>query len=411
MKKIYKFLILLLNTKFIWTKPKPVDILIYDKNMSEFIIPYITKYKKKIIYTHLEKIYLYILFKLIIRFSLKNLLFNYTKIFVEVTKPKIVITATDNDINFYKLKMEIQSIKFKTIAIQNGHRVPTHPGILNYYADYEKNKMASDYILCFFSEQKNIYKKKIQCKSIAIGSFLNNINYQKKVYGEEKSTKNLFWISQYRYRKLDENIFNENFLSENQKKNFKNQSVEEHMNLESKILPIIYKFCKKNNIKFNILSSYKKKDNEKNIIEEKNFYHKVIDDSDWTMNENKKQSRIDAYKILLEEADIVAHVDSTLGYESLARGIKTISITAKKSFYKNIPSQFSWPSRFNYKGPIWTNSEDKDEILRLLNFICSVSNKDWIGYVHSIKDKIMQTDKDNKIFFNLIEKLLENEKI
>jgi len=410
MKKIYNILILLLNTKFIWTKPKPVDILIYDENMSEFIIPYLTKYKIKIIYTRLEKIYLYILFKLIKRFSLKNLLFNYTKIFIELTKPKIVITATDNDINFYKLKMGIQSIKFITIAIQNGHRSPAYPGILNYYAEHEKNKMASDYILCFFSELKKIYEKKIQCKAIAIGSFLNNINYQKKIYRKERCIQNLFWISQYRYRKPEENIFYENNLTENQKKNFKNQSAEEHMKLETKVLPIIYKFCKNNNIKFNILSSYKK-NNEKYIVEEKNFYHKIINDSYWTMNENKKQNRIDSYKILLEEADIVAHVDSTLGYESLARGIKTISITAKKSLYTNIPCQFSWPSKFNYKGPIWTNSDNRDEILRLLNFIYSVSNQDWVDYVNSIKDKIIQTDKDNKIFSNLIKKLLENEKI
>ena len=113
----------------------------------------------------------------------------------------------------------------------------------------------------------------------------------------------------------------------------------------------------------------------------------------------------------LEEADIVAHGDSTLGYELLARGIKTIAITAKKSCYLDIFPQFSWPSKFDYKGPIWTNTDDENEILRLLNFIYSVNNEDWNNYILNVKDKIMQTDKDNKIFSNLIKKLIKNDKI
>ena len=411
MKKIYKILKIVFNAKFIWSKPKHSDILIYDSNMVEFISPYITKYKSDIIHTRLEKIYLYILMKLLIKFSLKNLLLNYTKIFIELSKPKIIITATDNDINFYKLKMEVKSVKFKTIAIQNGHRTIDVPDILNYYKDFNESKLASDYILCFFSELGKEYEKIIQCKSITIGSFLNNINFEYKKYNQEKSIKNFFWISQYRYRPLDSNIFDENSLTENQKNNFINKTVGEHMSLEKKILPIMYKFCKEKNIKFNILSSYKKTKKKEILIAEKNFYKNIINDPDWEMNENKKKNRTDVYKILLEEADIVAHNDSTLGYESLARGIKTISITEKKSFYLDIVPKFSWPSKFDYKGPIWTNSDDENEILRLLNFIYSVNNDDWNNYIHTVKDKIMQTDSDNKIFSNLIEKLIKNDKI
>ena len=411
MKKIYKILKIIFDAKFIWSKPKHSDILIYDSNMAEFISPYITKYKSDIIHTRLEKIHLYILMKLLIKFSLKNLLLNYTKTFIELSKPKIIITATDNDINFHKLKMEVKSVKFKTIAIQNGHRTITSPDILNYYEDYNKSKLASDYILCFFSELEKEYEKIIQCKSIAIGSFLNNINFEYKKYNQEKSIKNFFWISQYRYRPLGSNIFDENSLTENQKNNFINKTVGEHMSLEKKILPIMYKFCKEKNIKFNILSSYNKIQKKKILIAEKNFYKNIINDPDWEMNENKKKNRTDVYKILLEEADIVAHKDSTLGHESLARGIKTLSINANNSFYLDIVHKFSWPSKFDYKGPIWTNSDDENEILRLLNFIYSVNNEDWNNYIHAIKDKIMQIDKDNKIFSNLIKKIIKNDKI
>ena len=242
MKKIYKILKIIFNIKFIWSKPKHSDILIYDANMVEYISPYITKYKSDIIHTRLEKIYVYILIKLLVKFSLKNLLLNYTKIFIELSKPKIIITATDNDINFYKLKMEVKSVKFKTIAIQNGHRTLTYPDILNYYKDFNESKFASDYILCFFSELEKIYEKIIKCKSIAIGSFLNNINFEKKTYIDGKNIKNFFWISQYRYRPLNKNIIDEKSLSKNQKINLKNKTVMEDSNLEKKILPIMYKF-------------------------------------------------------------------------------------------------------------------------------------------------------------------------
>ena len=56
-KKSYKTLKIIFNIKFIWTKPKHSDILIYTANMVEFISPHITKYKSDIIHTRLEKIY------------------------------------------------------------------------------------------------------------------------------------------------------------------------------------------------------------------------------------------------------------------------------------------------------------------------------------------------------------------
>ena len=412
MKKIYKLISFILNCKLFFKKPKPVEILIYDKAFSEEIRVYLKDYTVDVLHIRGEAINLFILMRLIFKFPLKNLLHEYVKIYIQEVKPKIVITMTDNNINFYRLKKEIKEINFRTIAIQNGHRNLDSPDIINYYKDFNKSKLVADYILCFFSELEKIYKQIIQCKSIAIGSFLNNINFEKKKYSDGKNIKNFFWISQYRHRKLSQNIFDENFLSENQRNNFKNKSVDEHMDLERKILPIMYRFCKEKNLKFNIISSYKKTDNPEILIGEEIFYKNIINDPDWQMNENKKKNRTDVYKILLEEADIVAHNDSTLGYESLARGIKTISfISTKKSFYSNNFAQFSWPSKFNEKGPIWTNTDEENEILRLLNFIYSVSNEDWNNYIHTVKDKIMQTDKDNKIFSNLIEKLIKNDKI
>ena len=104
-------------------------------------------------------------------------------------------------------------------------------------------------------------------------------------------------------------------MSEIDKVIFKNFDFEEYCSPEKKIIPKIFEFCQKNNLKFKIISSYKSDQPE--CILEKEFFEKILESSDWEMTINKKKDRLSAYEILSSEAEFVAHIDSTLGYECL----------------------------------------------------------------------------------------------
>ena len=386
MKKLLKIFKFILFSEKQWLKPKKVDILFYDHSMSDIIKDKLSNYKYDILYLRGEKLNIYIIIKLILSFKYKNLFLNYCKLYIQFSHPKIIITAIDNNINFYKLQNQIKSIKFKTIVIQNAHRTCTAPDILNYYENFDQKNLSADFFLCFNEAIGKIYSEKFDVEYIPIGSFLNNVNFN---FQTNKKNKIFFWLSQYRSRNTEKVIHEEN-LTFNQLKNFQNLSSEEHCLPEKTIIPLIYDFCKKKKLEFKILSTYRHDQNE--IEEEKNFYENILKDRGWKMNINKKKNRLSSYEILEKDALFVAHIDSTLGYECLARKIKTLSFCCRKSFYKHEKNIFSWPVDLPQKGKIWTSELSIKEIKNMLDFIYDINDKEWEIYLNSFYQKIMEND-------------------
>lgn len=400
MKRIINLFKFIIKAKKIWTKPNKSKVLIYDYNLSEYFKEKILKLDSEILHLRGETINMFILIKLIKKLKFKNLLLNYSILYIKEVRPKIIITGTDNNLNFYDLQNQIKCFKFKSIVIQNGHRTLTGPDILNYFDSFNDKNYRADFFLCFNKFIGEIYKKMFNLNFIPIGSFLNNINY--RLQGDVK-TRNFYWISQYRWRK-NKKIFDEDSLTYNQKINFENFNIEDYYIPENKIIPIIYEFCEKNNLNLKIMSSYKK--NQPECLHEKNFYEKILKHKNWKMTPNEKNDRISVYEILTNDAEYVAHIDSTLGYECLSRGIKTISFLCRKSCYQNVKWIFSWPSNFPNRGLIWTDVDESDEVYRLLNQILKIDNRSWQKYWNSIIPKIMDNDPKNQKFVELINDLI-----
>ena len=405
MKKIHSILLFILNSKFVFKKPKPVDILIYDRIFSEYIELYLKPFSHDVLQIRGQSLNLFILFKLIFKFPTKNFLHEYIKMHIETVKPKIIITGNDNDIKFFKLKNQIKNINFKTIAIQNGYRTLTAPDIINYYKDFKDKDLLADYFLCFNDEVGKLYQKLFNCKSLTIGSFLNNINFKNKK--QKKQKKKLFWVSQYRYIKNHKDMIDESNLTKNQKINFINYNIKEFYDVEKKILPLIFDFCKKNEIEFGIISSCLQQ-NTLSIQHEKEFYEKILINKNWKMSKNEKKNKLSVYSFLDKEVDYLVHAESTLGYESLSRGIRTITFLSRKSNYSDQKYKFGWPNNFELTGKIWSNKDNELEVERLLEYIFLTNDKEWTTYLNTIKDKVMYADKDNQIFQSLIKDLMSN---
>jgi len=401
MKKIINLLKFFYKSKKIWSKPPKSEILIYDYNLAKYFIQKISNYKFQILYLRGEMINMFILFKLILQFKFKNLLLNYCKLYIEEVQPKIIITGTDNDIKFYDLQNKITKIKFTTVVIQNGYRTLTSPDILNYFDKFTGKGYRADYFLCFNKAIGKIYKERFNSNYIPIGSFLNNINFS---LTKNTNKKIFFWISQFRSRRK---VFDEKSLTLNQQKNFKNFDFEEYFSSEKKIIPKIFEFCQKNNLKFKIISSYKSDQPE--CILEKEFFEKILESSDWEMTINKKKDRLSAYEILSSEAEFVAHIDSTLGYECLSRGIKTIQFVCRESCYPNEKCIFAWPNNFPNTGMIWTDVDSDEEITRLLDYIYQIDNESWQKYLSKLIPDVMEIDPNNEKFEKLIKSLIIKE--
>ena len=163
---------------------------------------------------------------------------------------------------------------------------------------------------------------------------------------------------------------------------------------EYKILPKLYKFAKMNNYSFEILGS------EWSYQTEKNFYSKILVNKKWKFH-RRTEKNLSYFKT--DKADISVFVNSNLGFESLARGNKTISFNFKSQInqmYYNFGFDF-----LNKSGKFWTNEDSDKEFLRLMNYSKKVSIKRWNKDNMSLIKKIMQNDPNNKKFQNILSKI------
>ena len=291
-----------------------------------------------------------------------------------MSKAKCCITLNHTRILFYRLK-EYQK-KLITISLQNGH-IYVNDKYYKFSNELKKQKkrLKVDYLFTqnkFFEEE--FFKKYIDAKYLNIGSYRNNFYPKKK-----KSKKKIIsFISQFR-------------LHLNTKKNLLKRGF---YDTEKKILPVIYRFCKKNKFRLQILGS--EADEEK----EKNFYKNILNNNDWIFQ--KRSSENKSYNFT-DASELNIFVDSNLGFESLARGNKTISFNFRKTWNQ---SYHKWGLDFlNDKGKFWTNIYTLSELNRLMNYGIKTSQKKWKKDNIKIINKLMTYDVKNSKIKKIINKI------
>ena len=323
--------------------------------------------------------------KIIKVFFYRGFFLAYSCALINNIKPKAIVTFIDNDYRFYLLKKLNQNIKF--ISIQNGNR--------GYFIDFfgnpnlkklSRNKqMQADYIFVFNNEIKKYYKKYIQAKIIAIGSFKNNF-FKPKLYPK----KDLLYISQFRDRKSsNNNTIRDNFIFHYGKKTI---TWEKYFTTENKLIKILQKFCKKNNLKLIVLGC-----SLSNKIKEEKHFKKILSNFDYQFIERKNifsnYNHIDNYKL-------VVTMFSTLGYESLGRLNKTcffMETPKELNFLEERCTRFGWPNKFQEFGINYCNTAKSSEIDLTLQKMHDMPENRWKSYALKYRDNIMEFDMNNTV--------------
>ena len=113
----------------------------------------------------------------------------------------------------------------------------------------------------------------------------------------------------------------------------------------------------------------------------------------------------ETYK-LLDRFEYVFTIDSTLGLENLARGGRTGFIGNTPNTYPLSTRKFGWNENLPKNGKFWTSENSHKEFQRIFDFVTKGKKKEWIKEFSAIK-KIIKFDEKNKIFFNIINKILD----
>ncbi len=287
--------------------------------------------------------------------------------------PKIVLTSTDNDLRFYKLKKYFGS-RIKFMAIQNGQRSKFHD--IFDHIHFNKRELSADYYFSFGSNIAQYMKKFIDVKVIPVGSFKSNLILKKKYKKKLNNKIEFLYISTFRSRKIDQ-IFET-------RTDGKVIYWKDFFNNEIKLLKLLNKICNENNYRLSILGALRKE-----YKKEKNFYSKNLIGGCW--NFIKKKNKLNNYKVL-DNFDIIVTSQSTLGYEALGRDKKVAFFKKQITPYNDW--RYGWPLDYNNKGLFYSDLISYVELKRIINNLIWIDSSKWRSIL--IKEKRINMIYDYK---------------
>ena len=223
---------------------------------------------------------------------------------------------------------------------------------------------------------------------------------------KNKPIKNsIAYISQYRHpksNKFKDYFFHySHFISFLNKTNFKkklfrNITRDKFYEHDKIIFKNIVGFANDKNLSISVIGE------SKNYPDKELEFYKSITKKKF--NFVKRSSHNSSYKNI-EKFEYIVGVDSTMLYESLARGKKVAFFSGRISSFKSANGNFGWPSKINPKGSFWTNSLKKSEVDRILNNL--IKNTHIINKELKETTNIILFDYKNKKFNNFIFKIIK----
>ena len=353
---IKTFYIIFIKTKFIFSKPKKVDILLYDQGLkfNKLINNYFKKSKKAILFARFEELNIFIILDILIRFKFLNnhsLFQNYLIEYCKLTKPKLIISSTLWDERLLSLKKKLD---FKTEIIL----VQLFP-LKEEYFKHIKKKYKVDYIFHMNKISSQILMKYFFSKYIKIGSLFNNCFKIKK-----KKSKNILLISGFRKKFIVRQPTNEFQL------NIKH---------EQKLVKILSKNIIKNS-KFRILL--------KPFTNPEDYYKFMkVNKSIIIQNNN-----LNPYNLMDKYNLIITIIDSTMGHEALARGIKHIRV-CRDDFY--VSNSFF----------------EKNDTIKFTKFLMKfyrMTTKKFFNLCYKNRIDFFPYDYNNFIFKNILTRIIKD---
>jgi surface carbohydrate biosynthesis protein len=368
MKNLKKLIQIIINTKFEFHKPKKKYYLVYDKT-GTFILNKYLKKSKVILHTRNESFNLYVILINFLQGKFRKK--EYLETFIKLVNPKIIITAIDNNPNFYLLKIRKDQ---KKILIQTATKSPVYDSSI-FKIDNGKTKVVKkrsynvDKIFVF-NEYIGKYFKKLNAKKvISIGSFRSNHFHRKK-----RKKIDFLFISSWNNANPSTIITSNFTFAEYQKFHditFKNLS----------------KFIEKNNYKIHILSKHQSKG-------EYDYYDHFFKNINWKFIKNNRKN---PYHIV-DQSKVIINFHSTLGYESFSRGNKTVFINPFGSKECMKTTKFGWPLKLEKNGPFWSSSNSYNDLEKLLNKVIFMKKKKFNLLYFKYVNKLMPYNKNNSKF-------------
>ena len=290
------------NFETSWKMPKPVQVVIWDEEGARFLIEALEPMTYHVLRVRKFAIYLH---PLIVWRTVIGVLTRRTTLYgivIEYCKPKTVVTFIDNDSRFHRLASSFPDTPF--IAIQNGVRCPTQSDAARYLGPPTKYDSIQ---WCWGQNEIESYAalghrfKKVT----AVGSLRNDLFYRtiqdSKNSRSEGESFDVVLISQFRRQILESHPL---------------QALVEY---EKLVCALASYFSAHDGLRACV--AMVTGTGHPDHGQEKRFHNLRLGDLVTLIP--RSEDLISGY-LLTEQSDVVVSSSSALGFESLARGRKTL---------------------------------------------------------------------------------------
>ena len=372
-----------MQTRFIWSWPKQSQVLIYDSVNKEILMEYSNPWSPEILYVRGEQVNMRVLLKSLSRSGRKT--YNYVDCFIEKVKPRLIVTLLDNDWHFYTISQRHPEVK--TLFLQNGWRV--YSGLFQILDNLQPEALRPffvDHMLVFGPALSDKYSGYIKGNCVPVGSIKNN--FVRKEKSHQKGV--IAFLSQWR-KTPGFNIEGKYFSHD-----------EFFGQIDRLIIQFLIRYAEQNKKRVMIIPS---RDQQSEFPDhEKAYFRKILGQDLEFLEPEGSFSGYSAVDI----AEVVVAVDTTLGYESIARGNKT-AIFSIRSTLLNLPDyKYGWPVDFADEGPFWTNNPAPDSFFRILDYLFEVEDEQWQRDLESTNfSSLMSFNPGNTILKEILEKELK----
>ena len=362
------------KSKWVFSKPPKKDILIYDGLPK---IDYFLDKKKFTYFNKRNSLNIIVLIKTFLSSGFKNIKKNYIKNYFKIVSPKIVMTAIDNNLSFFKLKHIYNDPKY--VCVQGSIRDEHFINQCKKYYKKNNKKLFADYFFVYGKNDLIKLKEYISTKFIVSGSCRNNL-FEKKI--NKNSIKEMIFISQ-----ASNHFF---------------------FNQEKKLVRKLIKISKKLDLKF--LYLLKNERNSKFLYEIKDYFKKFklknkfeyfIRDTSALKNESLNyQKKKDHYNILNKSAIFIS-LSSTFAFEALSRKQKVVFFPVN-----NFPAaNYIFKKKYKRNGPFWLKDHSSKKIEDKIKKIIKMSNNQFSKSIKKYISDIIVYSPNNKNLKKILKRL------
>ena len=165
------------------------------------------------------------------------------------------------------------------------------------------------------------------------------------------------------------------------------------------LLPFLYDFCKNNKVQLHICGS-----SIDNSVQERAYYFSILKHNNFIFHENT--SFYSSYNTVDKFRNVVS-IDSTLGLEAVRRNKRVAFFNIRGEYLNTKSYNFGWPLDLGEFGDFWLNKFTIEKAKEILNFMVYSNDSQWYDAIRFF-DEILVANKNNTIFVETIENILNN---